>query len=268
MKTEIINYASVYFPSVPEETRTNGIVSIVDITPPRYSNVNQSKSVVTAGEAVEVYAYWQDGVRLNYTWLETNESGTWENVSYLAHSGSEAWSNFTIQATQEGVVCWRIHANDTAGNENVTPVLCFDVVPPAKAPWFDTRSSSNPYPSIPGMFNGTITPSCNLTVSKLYTYPCPGTGGHTKFIKIWNNTDWNVTAAWNGYSGDWHNLTFNNSFSLYENETYNYTIRTGSYVQIHHKESLQTSSGCINCTGFTDVNGKYYDDWIPAIKLE
>lgn len=127
--TEIINYATVYFPSVPETTRTNGIVSVVDITPPRYSNVNQNKSVVTAGEVNEVYAYWQDGVQLNYTWLETNESGTWQTVSFLKLSGSEAWSNFTIHPTKEGVACWRILANDTAGNENSTPMLCFDVQP-------------------------------------------------------------------------------------------------------------------------------------------
>jgi uncharacterized repeat protein (TIGR01451 family) len=128
-RTEIINYATVYFPSVPEATRTNGIVSVVDITPPRYSNVNQNKSVVNAGEANEVSSYWRDGVQLNYTWLETNESGTWQNVSYLKLSWGEAWSNFTIQTTKEGVACWRIHANDTAGNENATPALCFDVMP-------------------------------------------------------------------------------------------------------------------------------------------
>ncbi|UCH51700.1 MAG: DUF11 domain-containing protein, partial [Chloroflexota bacterium] len=32
--TEIINYATIYFPSVPEETRTNGIVSIVSLNQP------------------------------------------------------------------------------------------------------------------------------------------------------------------------------------------------------------------------------------------
>jgi len=132
--TEIINFATVYFPSVPETTRTNGIVSIIDVTPPRYSNAGQDESVVIAGEAAEVYAYWQDGVRLNHTWLKTNESGIWQNVSYLEHSGYKSWSNFTIQTTKEGEVCWKIHANDTAGNENVTPVLCFNVLPDTTPP--------------------------------------------------------------------------------------------------------------------------------------
>jgi uncharacterized repeat protein (TIGR01451 family) len=129
--TEIINYATVYFPSVPEETRTNGIVSIVDTASPKYSNVGQSKSEVTVGEVVKVHTYWQDGVQLNHTWLETNESGTWGNVSYLK-LWNDGWSNYTIQTTQEGVVCWSVHANDTAENENVTPMLCFDVLPASK----------------------------------------------------------------------------------------------------------------------------------------
>ena len=127
--TEVISYATVFFPSVPEETRTNVIISIVDITPPKYSNVNQSNASANAGESIDVYAYWQDGVHLNYTWLEINESGTWENVSYLELSGNEAWSNFTISTTKEGDICWRIHANDAAGNKNVTPILCFNVNP-------------------------------------------------------------------------------------------------------------------------------------------
>jgi hypothetical protein len=73
---------------------------------------------------------------------------------------------------------------------------------------------------------------------------------------------------WNGYKGDWHSLSFSEPFKLYENVEYNYTIRTGSYPQIHHNTSLLTTNGWINCTSFVDANGKKYDNWIPAIKLE
>ncbi len=133
--------------------------------------------------------------------------------------------------------------------------------------FFDTHASANPYPSISGTHNGTITLLQNLTVSKLYTYPCPGTGGHTEYIKLWNNTDWNVTAKWNGYQGDWHNITVNNSFTLSANETYNYTIRTGSYPQIIHEQEFNATGGTITCTSFEDANGDVHIDWIPAIKL-
>ncbi|MDI6905753.1 MAG: PKD domain-containing protein [Candidatus Bathyarchaeia archaeon] len=131
----------------------------------------------------------------------------------------------------------------------------------------DTRTSANPYPSISGTHNGTITPSCNISVSKLYTYPCTGTGGHAEYAKI-SNKSWSIeTLPWNGYQGDWHNITFNKTFTLYANETYNYTIRTGSYPQIIHESSYNATGGVIACDEFVDVNGRKHEDWIPAIRL-
>lgn len=130
---------------------------------------------------------------------------------------------------------------------------------------FDTGNGT--YPSISGMHNGTITPVYDLTVSKLYTYSCPGTGGHTGYVKVWNTTGWNVNATWDGYTGDWRNITFDQPFTLYANKPYYYTIRTGSYPQIIHEPSFEATGGTITCTGFVDVNGKRYDNWIPAIRL-
>jgi hypothetical protein len=132
----------------------------------------------------------------------------------------------------------------------------------------DTRPSKNPYPSIMGTHNGTIKPNQTIEISKIYTYPCIGTGGHTEYAKIYNKSLSIETLPWNGYKGDWHNLSFSEPFKLYPNVEYNYTIRTGSYPQIHHNTSLLTTNGWINCTEFVDANGKGYDDWIPAIKLE
>ena len=122
------------------------------------------------------------------------------------------------------------------------------------------------YPSISGTHNGTITPNRTIEVQKLYTYPCPDTGGHTEYARIWNST-LNVNATWEGYKGDWHNISFNELFSLVADETYYYTIRTGSYPQIHHTDALQTEIGRVNCTEFVDANKRVYNDWTPAIKL-
>ncbi|NQE05560.1 NitT/TauT family transport system substrate-binding protein [ANME-1 cluster archaeon GoMg1] len=132
---------------------------------------------------------------------------------------------------------------------------------------FDTGQPKNSYPSISGTHNGTITLNVTIEVSKLYTYPCPGTGGHTEYARIWNSS-LDTNATWNGYVGDWHKISFNKTLMLVANETYNYTIITGSYPQIHHTPSLPTANGCINCTEFIDANGKTYYDWIPAIRLE
>ena len=137
-----------------------------------------------------------------------------------------------------------------------------------KAPtFFDTGSGT--YPSIFGTHNGTITPNQTIEVSKLYTYPCSGTGGHTEYVRIWNNSGLDRFATWDGYKGDWHNITFNDTFVLYTDEIYNYTIRTGSYPQIIHTDEREAEGGMgtINCTSFVDANGKVYNDWIPAIRL-
>ncbi|RJS68815.1 hypothetical protein CW713_02100 [Methanophagales archaeon] len=49
---------------------------------------------------------------------------------------------------------------------------------------FDTGTPSNPYPSIAGTHNGTITPNQTIIATKLYTYPCEGTGGHTEYHQL------------------------------------------------------------------------------------
>lgn len=143
---------------------------------------------------------------------------------------------------------------------------------PQVLPIFDTRKPANPYPSISGTHNGTITPNVTIyNVSKFYTYSCPGTGGHTEKVAFYypNRTKKITEWHWNGYASDWHNITFPD-FTMQANKTYYYTVRTGSYPQIHHTDELPAEGGMgiINCTSFVDANGRSYNDWIPAIRLE
>ena len=137
---------------------------------------------------------------------------------------------------------------------------------PTPAKIFDTGRPENPYPSISGKFIGTIKANTKIIATKLYTYACAGTGGHTEHAIICNST-WCAEAKWEGYKGDWMNISFNRTVVLMPYETYNITIVTGSYPQIHHTSSLKTENGWINCTEFIDANGKKYNDWIPAIML-
>jgi hypothetical protein len=134
--------------------------------------------------------------------------------------------------------------------------------------FFDTDTPVNPYPNISGMHNGTLEVTCPIVVERMYTYACTGTGGHSESVKIWNATGWNVNATWNGYTGDWHNISFDVPFTLEAGKTYNYTIRTGSYPQIHHTDELDADGGTIKCQEFIDANGKVYNNWIPAIRFE
>ena len=151
------------------------------------------------------------------------------------------------------------------GNENFTPPFSDDAVLHIVLTILDAGKGT--YPSISGTHTGTIKPSDDITVQKMYTYPCPGTRGHSEYMRIWNASGTIAEGNWTGYEGDWHTISFDNPFIMRANETYNYTIRTGSYPQIIHKPKANVTGGTITCDEFVDANGKSYNDRIPAIKL-
>jgi hypothetical protein len=155
---------------------------------------------------------------------------------------------------------------DQVGNVNPSWVNgTARTLPSSSAVFFDTGPGG--YPSIPGTFTGTLTPNRTLCVARLYTYPCPGTGGHTEYLRIWNSTA-EVTGIWNGYGAeDWHVVALNHSVTLVAGETYNLTLHTGSYPLVHYRGSLTRPEGELTCTQFTDLNGESHE-WIPAIRLE
>ncbi|MDD2665424.1 MAG: NosD domain-containing protein [Methanocellales archaeon] len=199
------------------------------------SEIRKAQTSANNSNGKGIVAACHDGVTTGFDEVYNNR----------LHIGATSWYIF---AEQKYNPYWQINTSDTI------PYQFFDTGP-------------GTYPSISGTHNGTITPSHDIDVSYMYTYPCNGTGGHTRYVKIWNST-WNTTATWSGYSGDYHNITFDSSFVLRAGETYNYTIRTGSYPQIIHATSKAVTGGTITCAQFTDANGRTYNDWIPAIRLE
>jgi len=171
--------------------------------------------------------------------------------------GNECFVNLNQMLLKEGYAEISDYYNEFSPYDWYEPleILCnFDCEPP-----------ENPYPSISGTFIGEIIPNKTIIATKLYTYACEGTGGHTEYALIWNET-WCAYAEWDGYAGDWKNISFNRTVILMPNETYNLKIVTGSYPQIHHTKSIKTESGMIKCKAFKDVNGIKHE-WIPAIKL-
>jgi PKD repeat protein len=199
-------------------------------------------------------SYDPDGFITEYEWQF--DDGTNTTGDEVTHSYSSA-GNYTVTLT----------VTDNATATNTTSKVI--EVQSSSGITFDTGESSNPYPSISGTHKGTITPVADLVLSRMYTYPCPGTGGHSEYVKI-EGHGIEVNATWSGYDGDdWHNITFNEPFVTLEgNKTYNFTIRTGSYPQIIHESGKEATGGTINCTEFVDVNGKKYNDWIPAIRMD
>jgi len=200
-----------------------------------------------------------DGSVVAYNWRSSIDGQLSTSASFTKPAAELSVGTHTIYfEVQDNDAVW---STEDAGELTIKPATN----PPSG--YLDTRSGT--YPSISGVHNGTITPSCNINVSNLYTYPCEGTGGHTEYAAIsYSNGTVIAEAHWNGYVEDWHNISFDKTFTLVTDEEYNYTIRTGSYPQIHHTSALPTENGWINCTSFEDANGKRYNNWIPAIRLE
>jgi len=201
------------------------------------------------------------------TWNSTEKINyTYHNINYTNYMGNY-WDDYTGSDTNNDGIGDTISYNIDSDKDDYPLMERFENYFAPIEYVFDTGSPASPYPSISGMHYGTIKPNQTITVNKLYTYPCPGTGGHTEYVRIYNESGTIAEADWTGYAGDWHNISFDKTVVLLANKTYNYTIRTGSYPQIHHTDALPTASGWINCTKFVDANGKSHDDWIPAIRL-
>jgi len=152
-----------------------------------------NKTVINAGDYLNATVTWK------------NTSGTYPlsgaevfvaNASYTVGSSvgfTGADGNCTFQWSIPGV--WYVYAVDPvhgSGMYNYPPVS-FTCI----ATEFET--SEGTYPSIFGTHKGTITPNKDILVNRIYTYPCPGTGGHTEFAKIWNETEGTCAVAnWSG----------------------------------------------------------------------
>ena len=224
-------------------------VNVTDITPDTTDAAYSDITINIGSMDIETCKVFKTGIGFL---PEVNDVTTLPTVS-----GEPAFSRDVVNKT----VTVRLYVGD--------PLL--GVIPAVEEAVFDTGEGT--YPSIRGTHNGTIIPSRDINVSKMYTYSCAGTGGHTGSIKLYENETLIASGTWEGYGGDWHNITIDNETGasyvmLLKGHEYKYTIVTGSYPQIIHATSKEVTGGTISCSSFVDANGKVYYDGIPAIKLE
>ena len=232
------------------------------------AQVRTDKSIHTLNETVTISCVVQNETGCNITAdsvnaeiLKPDSSIEWVPMA----EGLVGHYNGTFTNTSLcGTYNITIHADKT-GYVNDTAEFGFEVST-SQVRELDTGSGT--YPSISGRHTGTIKPLHDvINISTMYTYPCAGTGGHSEYVRLFGNGV-DVNGTWNGYSGDYHRITFPEQFTLLADHTYNYTIETGSYPQIHHTAILTTPDGEITCTEFVDANGKRYNTRIPAFRLE
>jgi hypothetical protein len=232
--TDGIATVSIFFPVIIEEDNTTTTI-----------NIAGEKDVLVYGEALE----GATSVKLEF------------NMSICVTADSDGYFELNLSTTGVPVGEYVLSADGLQKTVQVSSPLAI----------VDTGSGT--YPSVSGVHTGSIKPNKTFNVSKLYTYPCPGTGGHIKSIQLRENNELVAYGEWEGYQSDWHNVTLHTVsgapyVTLLEDHEYTYTIYTGSYPQIVHKQNHTTlDRSFINCTRFVASNGKVYYDWIPAIKV-
>ncbi|MEM5882933.1 MAG: PGF-pre-PGF domain-containing protein, partial [Candidatus Aenigmatarchaeota archaeon] len=98
----------------------------VDNNPPKWCCYSINSTI--PGSTVLHRIFWQDDVQLDYAIFSfDNCTGSFRNISTIKLSGSQVWSNFTV-IINETIGCtirWKVYANDTSNNWNVSETFSF-----------------------------------------------------------------------------------------------------------------------------------------------
>jgi hypothetical protein len=190
--TVVINYGTVYFPSVPEITRTNGIISIVGLNQPPAADAGGPYTGVE-GSAVLFNSTGSsdpDGDLLKSRW-DFNDDGVWDTEWCECNGKSHIWDNDWTGIVRIEVTDGEFTTADTAlvTIANSAPKI-MAVKGPADPIMVNTMIQANASFSDPGTkdtheglwlwgngatsqgFVSEINGSGNITGS--YAYPSPG----------------------------------------------------------------------------------------------
>jgi hypothetical protein len=247
----------------------------VDTTPPQWSNQSQSTSTPAVGDQVNLSAYWTDDTALSQAWLATNETGIWENkttygspISFAA--AVNGWSNFTWQNSSipaGTVVAWRIYANDTSGNENVTDIMTFKVSD-TQPPTYSLNSTNSTIAGTPvshnlywqddvGLSHAIFSfDNCTGSMQNISVMSLSGIASWSNFTVVINSTV-GCTIRWCVYANDtsnnWNGTSCENPFS--------YVTTSGPYLEVELIQPnpnfvtnvIQNSTFIVNATVFCRV---------------
>jgi hypothetical protein len=222
-------------------TAANGIGAsplnaTADTGAPTYTNNNANTTVAGKYDTVLIYAYWTDADTLNTAVLETNETGAAANKTTgcpnypCTLSGSTSWSNFTWSNSSVAVgtvIAWKIYANDSVGNQNVTSQGTF--------------STDNTKPTYTN--NGTSV-SSGSTIGK---------GTSILLYAQWTDNvrlhGWVV--EYNASGTSLANTTFNTTFGTGNWTNYTITTSASAGTTIHARIYVNDTSGNENYTAPT-----------------
>jgi len=146
----------------------------VDATAPVLLTYGQNADRVPEGRSVELFARWNDA-HLGSVTLLTNAtmsggSFVWRAFEVNSSDGRANWTVTTNESFAGKRFCWYTVANDTFGNENRSPTMCFGVFEPLKV------LSASPGKAVVNVpYNGTASFSVTLNQGANVTWFVNGT---------------------------------------------------------------------------------------------
>lgn len=142
----------------------------VDLTKPWWSNYSVNNT--ERNTSILFSVYWQDNFALSGFIFSTNNNGSWVNDSFQSFTGTGNWSNVTktLNSTNGVTVSWRIYANDTANNWNVTNI--FSLTTTCTENWTYSDWSACSCPAGTQTRNATDPNSCGTTVNRSLSQGC------------------------------------------------------------------------------------------------
>ncbi|RLF36859.1 MAG: hypothetical protein DRN08_00535 [Thermoplasmata archaeon] len=225
----ITDNAILYY-NVTENNYAIQTLETYEENPPWYTEVGQNPDILHKGEAVTLWTNWSDDFGLSYAWIESNETGSWQNNSLadpLALSGTDAQALFFIDIPVNmtpGLLGWRMYANDSFDNENVTYIMTLEVWG-----WASVNQSSLD-PSVIYV-NETTTMGCQIIDSNA---SIPISGYTVYFYNSTHLLGTNTTDA-----TGWAYYTYNDSTNGTETMTCNITDQASLYYNASPQNQAQ-----------------------------
>lgn len=171
--TEIINYATVYFPSVPEETRTNGIVSVVSLNQPPVAAAGGPYTVAEGGSVLLDASGTTDPDLpddvLTYEW-DFDGDGEYDDATGVHPTFSAA----LLDGPDSKTVGLKVTDSYGEFNTSEAPIDVINVAPSLADATFEVEENS-PNGMVVGMISGTD------PGDDLLTYSIVGGTGATAF---------------------------------------------------------------------------------------
>ena len=221
------------------------IVSYNDLTPPTWSN-NQTNNT-NANRSTLFSLKWNDnngGGLAGYIFSFDNCTGSFVNSTWTAMTGTENWSNVTktINSTNGCPIRWRVYANDTANNWNVSDIFTFTTtqfITVCKSGSCDSTTVQGGINLAPAGWTVLITDSSwyneNVTLNKSITLtsnsatrPTINSTGTSLLINANSATVSNLTIAYNGTNSYVDNVVWiTGNYTTVANNTIKMTYENG-----------------------------------------